>query len=87
MPIRRRLSLPFDGEKARTARERQGLRLRDLSDRTEKAGDRIAVSLLCRYENGEYRPNARRLLILANALNCTIDDLLTPASENVRECA
>ncbi|MEU8199552.1 helix-turn-helix transcriptional regulator [Microbispora amethystogenes] len=87
MPYGRRLSLPFDGAKVRTLRERQGLTLRDLEQRTEQAGDRIHFSILCHYESGRRGPNAPRLKVLADALDCTIDDLLTPPSEAVKECA
>ena len=68
-------------------RERQGLTLKDLAARTETAGDRIDVSALCRYENGCIMPTAPRLRTLASALDCTIDDLLTPTSEDVAKCA
>ncbi len=87
MPKGRRISLPFDGAKVRALRERQGLTLRDLEQRTERAGDRIHFSILCHYEAGRRGPNPPRLKVLANALNCTIDDLLTPAGEVTRECA
>jgi transcriptional regulator with XRE-family HTH domain len=83
----RRLSLPFDGQRARTVREREGLTLDDLAQRTEDLGDRIHKSLLCRYENGEFGPNARRLKLIVTALNCTVDDLLTPTEEVRRESA
>lgn len=82
----KRLALPFDGRRARELRERQGLTLKDLESRTEQAGDRISHTLLCRYEKGVYGPNARRLKVIATALNATIDDLLTPSSE-VRKSA
>lgn len=87
MPYGRRISLPFNGAKARELRERQGLTLRDLEQRTEQAGDRIHFTIICHYEAGRRGPNPPRLKVLANALNCTIDDLLTTDGEVTRECA
>lgn len=84
----KRLTLPFDGRKARTVRERRGLNLRDVVARTREAGTPIGLATLSRWENGIDTPNgARRLQVLAAALNCNIDDLLTPPSEAVKECA
>lgn len=77
----------FDGERLRRKRWNSGLRMKDLEERTAELGDRIRASLICRYENGEFGPNAPRAKVLADALNCTIDDLLTPPSEAVKECA
>lgn len=72
----RRLSLPFDGGRAREHRERRGLTLSDLADRCEAVGMRIDFTTLSRWETGVFGPTARRLTVLARALDVEIDDLL-----------
>lgn len=69
----------------------------ELSDRTEKAGLRVGISTLHRWEVGDFVPRVPRLRILVVALNTdkkdgrlrniSIDDLLTPADEIRRESA
>ncbi|MBO4275091.1 helix-turn-helix domain-containing protein [Microbispora triticiradicis] len=83
----RRLSPRFDGRRLRDLREDQLLSLRDLEKRTAEAGERIHFSILCHYEARRRKPNDLRAKVLAEVLNCNIDDLLTPPSEAVKECA
>lgn len=66
---------------------RQGLTLRDLTDRCEQAGERISHTVLARWETGEFGPTPRRLLVLARALNITVDDLLTELDQVSQESA
>lgn len=77
----------FDGERARETRNKQGISLRDLEDRTSKLGERIPFTILCRYEKGEYGPSEQRLRILAAALNTTPNNLLMTDDENRQESA
>jgi DNA-binding transcriptional regulator YiaG len=83
----RRLSLPFDGRRAREQRERKGLTLADLEARCERAGRKITVSTLSRWETGVFGPTAARLMVLAAALDVDVDDLLTPNEDPTAECA
>lgn len=83
----RRLSLPFDGTRARRERERQGLTLADLTERCERAGLRIDRTTLSRWETGVFGPTAPRLKILAMALDVEVAELLTPTEEIKAECA
>jgi transcriptional regulator with XRE-family HTH domain len=58
-------------------RRRQGLTLADLARRCHERGDKnVDETALSRYERGEVRPGPNRLLILAQALGVTVDDLL-----------
>lgn len=82
----RRLSLPFDGARARRERERQGLTLADLTERCARVGMRINRSTLHRWETGEFGPTAPRLKVLARALDIEITELLTPIDEIKAEC-
>lgn len=77
----------FDPVRVRAVREGQELTLKDVSERCAKAGDRIHISILSRYESGAYGPTWSRMKVLARALNCRIDDLLTPTDEVRRESA
>lgn len=83
----KRLSLPFDGRRAREQRERKGLTLADLETRCEKAGKRITVSTLSRWETGVFGPTAARLKVLATALDVEVDELLNQGEEPRAECA
>ncbi|MEV6035959.1 helix-turn-helix transcriptional regulator [Nonomuraea sp. NPDC052116] len=86
--MKKRLQLPFDGKRAREVRERQGLTLADLEVRCERAGMRITVSTLCRWESGVFLPTAPRLRVLVRALDVDIDALLTkPEGTAQAECA
>ncbi|MEU6709901.1 helix-turn-helix transcriptional regulator [Nonomuraea sp. NPDC046802] len=84
----KRLKLPFDGGRAREVRERRGLTLAGLEDRCARAGMRITVSTLWRWESGVFGPTAARLGVLARALDVDVDALLTkPDEEAQAECA
>ena len=58
-----------------------------LAEKCEAAGQRIAITTLHRWETGAFVPKAPRLKTLANALNISVDDLLTPEHEITRESA
>ncbi|WP_181871422.1 helix-turn-helix domain-containing protein [Sphaerisporangium album] len=77
-----RLSLPFDGLRARRERERQGLTLVALADRCAEAGRRFAHTTISRWESGDFGPTAPSVKVLADALGVTVDDLCTPADED-----
>lgn len=85
--MRKQLKLPFDGGRARERRERSGLTLADLELRCEKAGLKITVSTLSRWETGVFGPTAARLAVLATALDVEVDALLSESEENKAECA
>lgn len=85
--MKKRLRLPFDGERAREARERKGLTLADLERRCQNAGMKINVSTLSRWETGVFGPTAPRLRVLAAALDVEVDALLKKAEEVQAECA
>lgn len=83
----KRLSLPFDGRRARERRERAGLTLADLEARCETVGRKITVSTLSRWETGVFGPTAARLKVLAVALDVEVDELLSTSDESQAECA
>lgn len=83
----KRLSIPFDGTLARHERERQGLTLEDLAARCEKAGLKIDHSTISRWEAGIFGPTARRLKVLADALNVDVDDLCLTANSQPRRAS
>ncbi|WP_101791103.1 helix-turn-helix domain-containing protein [Nonomuraea indica] len=86
--MRKRLKLPFDGDRAREARERRGFTLADLEGRCERAGMKITVSTLSRWETGVFGPTAARLEVLARALDVEVDALLNKSEEMTQaECA
>lgn len=60
------------GDRLRLAREKQGLTLRELSDRA-----RIDHSLLAKYERGVHRPRPATVAQIAKILDCTAAELLT----------
>lgn len=83
----RRLSLPFDGQRARHERERQGLTLVTLAKRCGDAGQKVSHTTLSRWEAGDFLPSAPRLLVLAKALKVEVDDLCsTPVGTESAEC-
>ncbi|MFF4417001.1 helix-turn-helix domain-containing protein [Streptosporangium sp. NPDC001559] len=74
----KRLSLPFNGQRARHERERQGLTLVALSERCGKAGRKFNHTTLSRWEAGAFVPSAPNLKVLATALDVKVDDLCSP---------
>lgn len=57
--------------KLRFFREKEGLTLKDLSEKTG-----IGISNICRVELGATDFSGQRWLIIADALGCTVDELL-----------
>ena len=68
---RRTLALPFSGHLLTEWRERRGLRVGDLADRSG-----VDPSLVSRYESGNRKPTPANLVKLAKALEIEVDRLL-----------
>lgn len=81
------ISLPFDGSRLRTARERAGYSQEDLAKLCTKQGTCVSRFQVVRAEGGRYKPQARVLAAFVRALNIKLDDLLTPGEGVKRECA
>jgi len=85
LPLRSRLSLPFDGARLRTLRERRGLRQADLAQRCTDQGTSVSRFQVVRAETGKNMPTPATLAAFARALEIEIDDLLTPDESLARE--
>lgn len=82
------LSLPFDGQRLREARERAGLSQGELAKlATEKSRTSVSRFQVGRAECGVYKPQPRTLEAFVTALNISVDDLLTPLDEARQESA
>lgn len=53
-------------------RERAGMTKTQLADRMN-----VGLSTVCKWESGENKPTAGKLLKLADLLHCTIDELFS----------
>jgi transcriptional regulator with XRE-family HTH domain len=84
---RSRLSLPFDGQKLRTARERAGLNQDGLARLCTEKGTPVSRFQVVRAETGKNMPQPVVLAAFAGALDISIDDLLTGSSEIRQESA
>jgi len=69
-------SVRINGHAIRLWRNRRGLTQRALSDETQKLGDRTDSSNINKAENHGHGIGPAKLLILAQALNVDIDELL-----------
>ncbi|MER6575756.1 helix-turn-helix transcriptional regulator [Nonomuraea sp. NPDC001023] len=81
------ISLPFDGRRLRTARERAGYRQADLANLCTEQGTPVSRFQVVRAESGRYMPQPRVLAAFVRALNIELDELLTPGERVKRECA
>lgn len=79
--VRQTLSLPFSGDRQRTARERAGLSIGGLSARTAALGHPVHRSYLGRLERDEYKPSPPVLKVIADALGVDVDELLDRTAE------
>ncbi|MFC6081078.1 helix-turn-helix domain-containing protein [Sphaerisporangium aureirubrum] len=78
----RRLSLPFNGVRARHEREQRGLTAEQLAQRCEEVGGpRFAHTTILRWEAGVICPTAPNAKVLADALGVTVRHLCTPPDE------
>jgi len=64
------------------ARMRKGWTLRQVSERCEELGTPVDHGNLARYEHGQIRPVPRTLLVIARALDLTVDELLAEDDAN-----
>lgn len=74
--------VPIDVEKLRRARLRKGWTTRDISGRCAELGTPVPYGTYAYYERGAALPPPRRLLVIAQALEVEVDDLLLPARGN-----
>jgi len=81
------ISLPFDGRRLRTARERAGYRQEDLAQLCSKQGTPVSRFQVVRAESGKYMPQPHVLAAFVRALDIELDELLTPEGRVQPECA
>lgn len=81
MAKRERTGQRIDTALLRLARLRKGWTLRDVSQRCEALGTKVAYAQIGMYERDEISPTPKTLLALATALDLTVDELLEGASE------
>lgn len=80
------ISLPFDGERLRRHRERNGLLQADVARLCGEAGHKIDRTRISQLERGE-KPSPPLLVVLAQVLQVDVDDLLTLGDEHSPESA
>lgn len=61
--------VPMD--KLRLMRLKKRLTMRDLSKKAN-----VAVSSICSYENGQSKPQQAKLKAIANALGCSVEEIV-----------
>jgi transcriptional regulator with XRE-family HTH domain len=76
--------LRLNTDELQRARLSKGWTLRDVTSRTEELGTPVDFGNLARYERGEMQPSPRTLLVLAQALDREVDELLEAGSETER---
>jgi transcriptional regulator with XRE-family HTH domain len=69
------------------ARLRKGWTLRDVSQRCEDLGTKVAFAQISQYERDVVSPTPRTLLVLAQALDLTVDELLADRGDEDDEDA
>lgn len=79
-------SLPFDGERLRQHRERNGLLQEDVARLCGEAGHKVDRSRISQLERGD-KPSPPLLVILAKVFDIEVDDLLTQKDELSQESA
>ena len=73
----------FNRTVALQARLRKGWTQRQVSERCKELGREVNNSNLSKYERGEYAPSPPFLAVLAQALDLTVDDLITLREEDM----
>jgi transcriptional regulator with XRE-family HTH domain len=81
------LDLPFDGGRLRTVRRHARLTQEELAQKCSKLGTPVSRFQVVRAESGKYMPHPDVLDAFVEALNITVDDLLTREEEIRRESA
>jgi transcriptional regulator with XRE-family HTH domain len=81
--------LPINSAELMRARARKGWTLRQVTERCAELDREIKVDHgnLARYEKGLIRPTPRVLLVLAQALDLSTDDLLMPPTADPERAA
>jgi transcriptional regulator with XRE-family HTH domain len=77
------LGLPFDADRMRGRREREGLSLTQLADRCTANGKPVTRQHLGLLETGRRSPSPSLLRAIADALGAEIADLLDEDDEQV----
>lgn len=70
------LSLPFNGDKLRSLREKAGFNVQEFAATVTKSGHRVHRTAIGKIENGVYKPTPSLLAAIVATLNVTVEDLL-----------
>jgi transcriptional regulator with XRE-family HTH domain len=79
-----RLDLPFSGKRLRRIRVNARLTQEELAQLCTSKGTPVSRFQIARAESDKYKPSPDTLDALTTALDCSVDDLLTPG-EGVRQ--
>lgn len=60
----------------KTLREKLGVSQEEFSKRLKALDCNVSQSAVAKWETGETLPRAKKLPVIAKALNCTVDELL-----------